>query len=71
MTNEEEIKVWVDLCEEHAMSLIDEEDYKTAICLEGPDDLDWSCRVEGCEERATVQGLVRMTPSLKKKEASA
>ena len=68
MTNEEEMKVWIDLCEEHAMSLIDEEDYKTAICLEGPDDLDWQCLVEGCKERATVQGLVRMTPSPKIKE---
>ena len=70
MTNEEDIKVWIGLCEEHAKLLIDEEDYDSVSWL-GKSDDDWQCLVEGCRERATVQGLVRVELSPKKKEAPA
>ena len=71
MTNEEEIKVWIDLCDKHARLLIGEEDYEDASRLDGPDDMDRSCLVEGCRKLATVQGLVRAELSPKKKEAIA
>jgi hypothetical protein len=64
------IKVWIDLCDKHARLLIDEEDYDSVNRL-GKSDDDWPCLVEGCGERATVQGLVRVELSPKKKEASA
>ena len=70
MTNEEEIKVWIDLCDKHARLLIDKEDYDSVNRFGKNNDV-WQCLVEGCRERATVQGLVRMTPSPKKKEAIA
>ena len=70
MTNEEEIKVRLDLCDEHAGLLIDEEDYEEAIKLEEIG-VNWSCSVENCKQKATVQGLVKMTSSPKKKEAIA
>ena len=70
MTNEEEIKVWIDLCDKHARLLIDEEDYDSVNRL-GKNNDDWPCLVGDCRERATVQGLVKMTPSPKKKEAPA
>ena len=50
-----EIKVFVDLCDEHAKLLIDEEDYEEVNRL---GESDWPCLVEGCDERATVQGFV-------------
>ncbi len=68
---EEEMKVWTELCDEHARLLIDKEDYDSVRRLEKNDD-DWPCLVEGCDERATVLGLVRAEPSPKnKQEASA
>ena len=70
MTNEEEIKVWIDLCDKHARLLIDEEDYDSVNRL-GKNNDDWPCLVGDCRERASVQGLVKMTPSPKKKEAPA
>ena len=70
MTNEEKIKVWIDLCDKHARLLIDEEDYDSVNRL-GKNNDDWPCLVGDCRERATVQGLVKMTPSPKKKEAPA
>ena len=71
MTNEDEMKVWMDLCDKHARLLIDEEDYEDASRLDGPDDMDWPCLVEDCRELATVRGLVRVELAPKKKEASA
>ena len=68
MTNEEEIKVWIDLCDKHARLLIDKEDYDSVNRL-GKNNDDWPCLVGDCRERATVQGLVRMTSSPKIKEA--
>ena len=70
MTNEEEIKVWMDLCDKHARLLTDEEDYEEAIELEEIG-VNWSCSVKNCKQKATVQGLVRMKLSPKKKEAVA
>ena len=70
MTDEEEIKVWIDLCDKHAKLLIDKEDYDSVNRL-GKNNDDWPCLVGDCRERATVQGLVKMTPSPKKKEAPA
>ena len=70
MTNEEEIKVWIDLCDKHARLLIDKEDYDSVNRL-GKNNDDWPCLVGDCRERATVQGLVRVELSPKKKEASA
>ena len=70
MTDEEEIKVWIDLCDKHAKLLIDKEDYDSVNRL-GKNNDDWPCLVGDCRERATVQGLVRIELSPKKKEASA
>ena len=70
MTNEEEMKVWIDLCDKHAMLLIDQEDYEEVNRL-GKNNDDWPCLVGNCRERATVQGLVRIELSPKKKEAIA
>ena len=70
MTNEEEIKVRLDLCDEHARLLIDKEDYEEAIELEEIG-VNWSCSVKNCKQKATVQGLVRVEPSPKIKEVLA
>ena len=70
MTNEEEIKVWIDLCDKHARLLIDEKDYDSVNRFGKNNDV-WPCLVGDCRERATVQGLVRVEPSPKKKEAIA
>ncbi len=72
MATEEEgtMKVWIDLCDKHARLLIDEEDYEEVNRL-GKSDDDWPCLVEGCEEKANVQGLVRIELSPKKKEGVA
>ena len=67
MTNEEEIKVWVDLCDKHARLLIDKEDYEETIKLEEIF-VNWPCSVKNCKQKATVQGLVRIELSPKKKE---
>ena len=69
-TNEEEMKVWIDLCEEHAKLLIEEEDYDSVSWL-GKFSNDWQCLVEDCGEMATVRGLVRLKLSPKKKEVPA
>jgi hypothetical protein len=60
---EMEIKVWVDLCDDHARMLIDEEDWEGVNRL---GESDWPCLVEDCEEAATVQGQVRVSPPFKK-----
>ena len=70
MTNEEEIKVWIDLCDKHARLLIDKEDYDSVNRL-GKNNDDWPCLVGDCRERATVQGLVRAELSPKIKEVPA
>ena len=70
ITEEGTMKVWIDLCDKHAMLLIDQEDYEEVNRL-GKNNDDWPCLVGNCRERATVQGLVRMTPSPKIKEAIA
>lgn len=59
----EEIKVFADLCDEHAKMLIDEEDYEEVNRL---GESDWPCLVEGCEKAAAVQGQVRVSPPFKK-----
>ena len=59
----EEIKVFADLCDEHAKMLIDEEDYEEVNRL---GESDWPCLVEDCEKAAAVQGRVRVSPPLKK-----
>ena len=58
-----EIKVFTDLCDEHAKLLIDEENYEEVNRL---GESDWPCLVEGCDERATVQGLVSVDLPAKK-----
>ena len=59
----EEIRMWADLCDEHAKLLIDEDDCGEVNRL---GESDWPCLIEGCDERATVQGCVSIDLPVKK-----
>ena len=59
----EEIRIWADLCDEHAKLLIDEDDYEEVNRLK---ENDWPCLIEGCERRATIQGCISIDLPVKK-----